>query len=214
MIVVGGVDMGINFKNWVKEYERNHRENNISIRYKNNNGELVEEHSPYFESISQVLQGRGFLLKDEFVNICEWKSKRPQKRYKSNGEKDIKERTKIAISEHPNTEKQIKGLIELNGVGVPVASAILTVIFPEDYCVIDYRAWRALLWVLSEFSFKEYNEFSEVMDNFRSYRQTDSYVEYLKKIRTLANQNQMTPRKIEMALWMYDKKRGVLNGSD
>lgn len=203
--------MSIDFEAWIKEYEKHHKEEKAFIQYRNSDGKIAEERSPYFESISRVLQRRGFLLKEEFVNICEWKSKRPRKRYKSNTEEDIKNQTREAISEHPHTEKQIDSLTKLDGVSVPVASAILTVIFPEDYCVIDYRAWRALLWIMSEFSFKEYREFSEVMDNFRNYRKTDSYMDYLRKIRTLADQNSMNPRKIEMALWMYDKNSGYLD---
>lgn len=198
--------MPIDFERWTEEYERNYSD---SIQYRNNKGEITKEYSPCFELISQVLQRRGFLLKEEFISICEWKTPRQRNRYKTNSDEDIQNITSNVISEHLNIEKQIPTLTQLDGVGVPVASAVLTVIFPEDYCVLDYRAWRALLWEISEpFSFRDYSEFSGIMDNFRSYASLDSYKQYLEKIRTLSRQNQMTPRKIEMALWMYDKKDG------
>lgn len=155
--------MPINFERLAEEYERNYREDNIIIQYRNNNGEIVSEHSPYFESISQVLQRRGFLLKEEFISICEWKTRRQRNRYQENSEEDIRNITAAVISIHPNIEEQIDNLIQLNGVGVPVASAILTVIFPEDYCVLVYRAWRAIIWVMSEpFSFNDWTTF-EIM---------------------------------------------------
>ena len=206
-----GSNMPIDFERWAEEYERNYRENNVSIQYRDNNGKIANETSPYFKLISQVLRERGLLLKEEFISICEWKTRRQRNRYQKNSEEDIRRITTTVISIHPNIKEQIHNLTQLNGVGVPVASAVLTVIFPENYCVLDYRAWRALLWVMSEpFSFNDYTEFSEIMDNFRNYASMDSYIHYLERIRTLAEQNYTIPRKIEMALWMYDKKRGIL----
>ncbi|HOK56681.1 MAG TPA: hypothetical protein PLF90_05065 [bacterium] len=204
--------MPIDFNEWAAEYERNYRRKNISIQYYiDGNGEIAHEYSPYFESISQVLQQRGFLSKKEFISICEWKTKRQKNRYQENSEEDIMEITNVVITGDLNIEGQIYKLTQLEGVGVPVASAILTVVFPNNYCVLDYRVWRALLWVMSETDgFGDYTEFSEIMGNFLNYASFGSYMYYLEKIRTLAEEHNMTPRKIEMALWMYDKKGGIL----
>jgi hypothetical protein len=99
----------------------------------------------------------------------------------------------------------------LNGVGVPVASAILTVIFPKHYCVLDYRAFRALLWITSKsFRFVNYIELWNILENFRNYATLESYTNYLEKIKNLATKHRISPRKIEMALWMYDKRKGIL----
>ena len=65
--------MVIDFNLWAQEYEKNY---NSPIRYSDTHGNTVEEKSPYFESISTVLQKRGYLLKEEFISICEWKTKR------------------------------------------------------------------------------------------------------------------------------------------
>lgn len=227
--------MSIDFRRWEEKYAINYRQSNVSIQYRDEKGEIANEYSPYFESISQVLQRRGFLLKEEFISICEWKSRRQRNKYQENSEKEVKKITAAVISIHPDTEEQIQiyKLTQLNGVAVPVASALLTVIFPQNYCVLDYRAWRALLWVTSTkpFIFRGYSEFSKTMDDFRNYASLGSYMDYLvsiekvqllnlsdfqishwrlgffkanylKKIRALAGQHHMTPRKIEMALWI------------
>ncbi len=98
----------------------------------------------------------------------------------------------------------------LKGVGIPVASAILTVIFPEEYCVIDYRVWRTLLWMHSDMhNLENYSCFSELTDCLRKYTTIDSYSLFLEVIRKFAEENNTTRRKIEMALWAYDKERGL-----
>jgi len=38
----------------------------------------------------------------------------------------------------------VKALLELHGVDIPVASAILAAIYPERYTVLDFRALEAL----------------------------------------------------------------------
>lgn len=209
--------MDIDFDFWAKQYEKNYDE---PIEYIGDEGNDAKEKSPYFTSISKVLQKRGYLFKNEFISICEWKTKRQKRRYKTNHSIEIKKVTKNVISTqstHPDTKelinKQINNLIQLNGVGVPVASAIMTIIFPRYYCVLDYRAWRALHWTLKKsksFRFASYSEFSDFLDNYGKYASLKSYSDYLEKIKKLAKGYNMTPRKIEMALWKYDEKKGGL----
>ncbi len=196
----------MDFESWAKKYEDEYRNEENPIK------EDLKEKSPYFESISEVLQKRGYLLKDEFVSICKWKTERQTNNYQKNSKEDIEKITKEAISKHQDIKVQIDKLDQLKGVGVPVASAILTVIFPKYYCVLDFRAWRALHWVISEefIRFENYSKFSKFLDDFRNYASRNSYIEYWKKIEKLANHHNMTPRKIEMALWKYDERKGIL----
>ena len=204
------IEMNIDIKKWLNKYEEYYKRNGFYIEYMDDNV-YKKEYSPYFESASTVFRRRKYLFKKEFISICEWKTRRQRNRYQENSEADIVRITTEVISMHPKIKEQIDSLTQLKGVGVPVASAILTVIFPEYYCVLDYRAWRALLWVTSEpFRFNDYREFSGIMDKFRNYASKESYIEYIKKVRKLAVKYSMTPRKIEGALWMYDKKGGVL----
>jgi hypothetical protein len=197
------------FKTWAKEYEKKYAENGTSIQYRNAEHKKQEERSPYFESISRVLQKRGYLLREEFINICKWKTRRQTKRCKTNSDQDIKKITKTVISESQEIRNQIDSLKQLKGVGVPVASAILTVIFPNRYCVLDYRAWRALQWwQLKHVNFHKYSDFSKFLDDYNNYKSRDSYIKYWGHIRSLANKLKMKPRKIEMALWKYDKESG------
>ena len=198
----------IDFSSWAKEFEKDYR---TIIRYRDYNENLAEEKSPYFESISKVLQKRRYLFKEDFMNICVEKTWRPKKKYEVNSDEKIRGVTGRAISAHPNLEKQITELTHLSGVGVPVASAILTVIFPKDYCIMDYRAWGALFWtMLKPFKFKNYFDYSYALKNVRNYATLESYTFYLDRIKKLAIQNKMSPREIEMALWKFDEKKGII----
>src|SRR3989344_9174055 len=91
----------------------------------------------------KVVKKRGYLTKKEFVEIGMWKSPRPKKNYLRNSDKDVVEITKKALS--TKFEKsRIMLLVTLKGVSIPTASAILTLIDPKDYGVIDIRAWQIL----------------------------------------------------------------------
>jgi hypothetical protein len=56
----------------------------------------------------------------------------------------IREALQKAIAPTTSSREAILALTELRGVGVPVASAILTTIFPDRYTIIDFRALEAL----------------------------------------------------------------------
>jgi hypothetical protein len=198
----------MDFNRWAKEYVNNY---NDTISYQNNNGEMIKETSPVFENISKSLQKRRYLKREEFINICKWKTPRPKKHYQENNKKKIEKITKKVFSEHPDTKSQMTELIKLKGVSAPVASALLTVIYPKIYCIVDFRVWNSLLWMEDQKSlFKNYSSFSDFINNFRSYGNVTSYIFYMERIKKLAEKHSMIPREIEMALWQYDKCRGKL----
>ena len=197
----------IDFEYWSGVYIDEYKKYNTYIAYINDNGESVKDYSPFFESISKTLRKRGFLFKEEFISICEWKSLRPRPRYTSNSEEEVKERTKIAIASYPNIEEQIQELTLLKGVGIPMASAILTVIFPEDYCVVDYHACKALAWLAAKYDIEDYPTISNILENLRNNFVLDTYTDYLRLIRKVAKEYNLSARKVEMALWAFDRTK-------
>jgi hypothetical protein len=79
----------------------------------------------------------------------------------------------------------IEILDRLHGVGVPVASAILTTILPQKYTIIDVNALNAL-----------------GVDD-KSKGQSVYYLAYLKKCRDLAAQFSVSLRTMDHALWQW-----------
>ena len=76
--------------------------------------------------------------------IVRWKSERVVHYLIGNSNEKIKRALSIAASPETSTDAAVKALLELHGVDLPVASAILAAIFPERYTVLDFRALEAL----------------------------------------------------------------------
>jgi hypothetical protein len=90
----------------------------------------------------------GEYKRDHFEAIVEWKLEaflffRPERNLVRNRDEEIADALKLAVAaETPRAA--ISVLCGLVGVRVPVASALLTAIFPETYTVINKRALHAL----------------------------------------------------------------------
>lgn len=76
--------------------------------------------------------------------IVRWKSERVVHYLIGNSNEKIKRALAIAASPETSTDAAVTALLELHGVDLPVASAILAAIFPERYTVLDFRALEAL----------------------------------------------------------------------
>ena len=86
---------------------------------------------------------RGFVSRAEFLAMCRWKSPRAQPHYLRNRPARIREASRLALAAR-SERRRIEHLLTLHGVSVPVASAILTLLDPERYGVLDIRAWQML----------------------------------------------------------------------
>ena len=140
-----------------------------------------------------------YLDEDEFDEILRWKLRgqycRQLKLRERNTELFIISMTRSAFAvvnkaEAWETEQRLRILVKLNGVGIPVASAILTICYPDRYSVIDFRGWRQVFGQA-----KKYNNYS--------YKE---YCEYLSEIKQIAFRFDLTPQEVDMAIWQYDKE--------
>lgn len=138
-----------------------------------------------------------YLKMDEFDEILHWKLRRQYNRQyhniKRNTEDFIREVTQAAFSiESTDVESEIaltlKTLIKLHGVEVPVASAIMTLCYPEKYCVIDFRGWRQVFG-----KEKKYASYSP-----------KEYIKYWSIIKQKADEFGLTLQQVDMAIWQYD----------
>jgi hypothetical protein len=201
------------FVYWTKKYAEDYPtdvEGRFPI-YVDEQGREHEERSPYFETISKVLQRRGHLLKQEFVSIGMWKTERQTKRYRNNSDEDVESITKEAIA--ASDKDKVRILLDLEGVGVPVASSVLTMTSPREYCIIDYRAVRALLWLKKMegnrcITFVSYGEYSDFLDSCGAYGTVRAYYDFRNDMKNIGTQKHMTPRQVEMALWKFDEMKG------
>jgi hypothetical protein len=143
---------------------------------------------------------RGYLTKREFLAACRWKSPRAIHLYAQNSPSKIKKESAIAFATK-SEQRKLKALMTLKGVGVPMASAILTLTNPRRYGVIDIRVWQ-LLFDLGSVQTKPRG----VGFNFKN------WYEFLITLRSYARELGVTVRCVEHSLFRYHQKvqTGVL----
>lgn len=76
--------------------------------------------------------------------IVRWKSERVVHYLIGNSEEEIRKALAVAAVPGGSTRNAVEALIGLRGVDLPIATAILSAIFPERYAVLDFRALEAL----------------------------------------------------------------------
>jgi len=86
---------------------------------------------------------RGEFSRGEFLRMSRWKSPRAGPHYVRNSAAQIR-RVSRAVLASRSEARRMTLLTSLHGVSVPVASAILTLIDPKRYGVLDIRVWQIL----------------------------------------------------------------------
>lgn len=86
---------------------------------------------------------RGYLRKVELVEVCKWKSPRAIRLIESNSSTSVRNKTRAAFKTR-SEKKKLELLTSLQGVSIPMASAILMLADPLRYGVIDIRVWQLL----------------------------------------------------------------------
>lgn len=136
------------------------------------------------------------LTSAEFDDILRWKLRgqygRQREKRKANTDDVIRTVTGAALSiSHPDeeyeTELRLGILCSLRGVGVPVASAILALVFPEKYAVIDFRGWR------------------QIFGGEKTTFSIPDYKRYLREVKRLAAELGWLVQEVDLAVWEYDR---------
>lgn len=196
--------MPLDFPKWISEYEAVNPDE--SIEYRDGSGTWKEEKDYRFGSISSEFQQRGHIYRDELRKIGEWKSGgRIEHHLKDNNPNFVEQRSAVAFQTNSDVDK-VEALMELKGVRVPVASAILTMHEPANYAVVDYRAFRALGAAEPHLLDPQtYSDYAEFMESFQDYNSApEAYSFYMNVLRDIAQRGGILPREVDMALWAFD----------
>jgi len=129
--------------------------------------------------------------------IVRWKSERAVQVLIGNSNEKIRRALAIATLPESSTEAAVKALLDLHGIDIALASAVLAAIFPERYTVLDYRTLEALGHARHDVRF---------------------YEEYLAFCKRLAESNIVRPqsdlpaptslRTLDRALWEWSQSHG------
>ncbi len=86
---------------------------------------------------------RGALVRPAFLAMCRWKSPRASRLYARNSPVRVRAALAAALGARDEA-RRLSALTALSGVSVAVASAILTLLDPRRYGVLDIRVWQLL----------------------------------------------------------------------
>jgi hypothetical protein len=140
------------------------------------------------ERVAPAARARGYLMRDEFLELCRWKTPRSQPRCAENPDDFVQEVTRVALGT-TNEELKIRVLLLLAGVSWPTASVILHFCDRGRYPVLDVRA----LWSVG-------------------FRRPPAYTfprwwQYTCFVRGIGDRTGLPMRTIDRALWQYSKER-------
>lgn len=201
--------MGTDIEKWINQFRENWEDK--PIEYLDETGTWKRDSDPLFGSISSAIQSRDYELSvDELLRISQWKlqSTRNDSNIQKNSSAEVAQQLQIAQETSTDAEA-IDALTELSGIGVPMASTVLTVAKPSEYAIIDYRAFRGLAGLNSDIvNVEEYAEYAEFLEHFRTYLKSPrSYEYYMRHVREIAQAEGVTAREVDMALWAFDNEK-------
>ena len=127
--------------------------------------------------------------------MCRWKSPRAQRHYLRNGAARIRKASRRALTAR-SERRRIEHLLTLDGVSVPVASAILTLLDPRRYGVLDIRAWQMLYAVRGVDANPAGRGFTVAQ-----------WIRYVETLREHARRLRASARAVEYTLFLCHRKR-------
>ena len=141
--------------------------------------------------VGVAVRARGYYTREEFIEVCGWKTVRSRPKVSGNTEAAVVRATGLALGTEDEAAR-MTALLELDGVGVPTASTLLYCAFPESYPILDIRALESL-------GVKP-----------RSQYPLSFWLGYLDACRELAQQAGVSLRTLDKALWQHSKEHNRL----
>ncbi len=134
--------------------------------------------------------------------IVTWKSNRSTSKVKDGLKKGnlTPETLMKKVSDCVSDRERMMELNKVSGIGVPIASAILTVCYPKCFTILDYRAWDALLL----FHFKTNKKDKPIPNNIDDY-----FSIYLPACKAMAKKHNMKLRDLDKAMWGFSKRESI-----
>ena len=108
--------------------------------------------------------------------------------------REINELKELTFGEYEKGEHVLKHLIEINGIDLPLASAILRFRNPKVFQIIDRHAYRAVYG-------KRYPLYTKTNPE----RKINLYFDYLNKLAYLCNEKNLDFETIDRLLYQFDK---------
>lgn len=153
-----------------------------------------------FEVVSKRFAQDGTLSAYDFFAILTWKSNRTKTKIKQGlaaaGQTPGQLMRDVSLAGAPDVK--VKTLLRIWGIGLPIASAILAVCYPETFTVLDERAWESLQQIAVEGLPRRFPA------------SVRGYLQYCDTCRSLAEQTGFSLRDLDRALWARSWENDLL----
>jgi hypothetical protein len=153
--------------------------------------ERAERYGYADDSVARAAGARaaraGAYSRDDFLTIVRWKSARALPRAERNTAASVSTATRASFAAKDELSR-IAAMTGLEGVGVPVASALLHFAFPDAYPILDFRALASL---------GESTTMTQYSPSF--------WARYVERCRDLAKDAGVSLRDLDKALWQDSK---------
>lgn len=143
-----------------------------------------------FSSIHNKIKNQDKLSYEDFLRIRNYKLQNSSS--ESVEKVELVTRDAFQLAEEGEIKSAMKKLDELDGVAIPVASAILAMRYPDTFAIIDRRVIEELD---KEEGFKDY------------VKNVNIYEEYLKILKSKAKELGLSLRECEMRLFEQNQKK-------
>jgi thermostable 8-oxoguanine DNA glycosylase len=156
-----------------------------------NDADFYDLDSYLFKKVTRKFEKEGTLNSFDFYAIVTWKANRAKTKVllglktKGLSPNELMSR----VHDISNNREKMQFLANIPGIGTPIASAILTVCYPERFTVIDYRAWETLL------------HFGHVLAKTMPTDIDGYFDKYLPVCKSLANDMKLSLRDLDLVLW-------------
>lgn len=153
-----------------------------------------------FTEVTTRFRQTGTLEPYDFFAIVIWKSNRAKTKIKQGLTQAglTVGALMTRISEAPTPAAKVETLLQVWGIGLPMASAILSVCYPQEFTVLDYRAWETLQGM------------GVAGLPARKPVTVDAYLQYCQVCRAFAAQHKLALRDLDRALWAKSWEEDIL----
>ena len=140
------------------------------------------------EQIGPRAKARGYYMRDEFLELCSWKTQRSRSRVARNSAGEVEEVTRLALSARSEALR-IWAPMALEGVSWATSSVLLHFAHRDPYPILDYRALEALgVTGVATYTIEFWNGYVEIC-------------------RGLSRTTGLDMRTVDRALWQWSKER-------
>jgi hypothetical protein len=140
------------------------------------------------EEIGPQAKARGYYRRDEFLELCRWKTQRSKSKVASNSAEDVEEVTRLALNACSEALR-IWTPMALEGVSWATSSVLLHFAHTDPYPILDFRALEALgVTGTPNYTIGFWNG-------------------YVAACRQLSDTTGLEMRTVDRALWQWSKER-------